>query len=286
MRKTYRIFKYFFPILIGALALVSIVGAAAFSLEYDREALTLNMKSPMVIGFMALVAIVFIAIIVFSIFARKLHFERIKKHTRLTSFCASFAAIMAFGAFVNDIVNITVYDMDFTVIGLIRSILNLVVCAYFVIEALPRFINRKWVEIPLAVRQTLSVASILWAVIGIFTIYFNPNEGLLSTSIIYNGKIVAYTAIALFFVFEAEREFAKAKYGFLVFSALFSALVSFALSVSLILAFVVDRISLNELGFTLFDHLFTAGIGLFAISRTYSIFKTLKLVLMNGISNE
>ena len=281
MRKTYHIFKYFFPILIGALILVAIVGAVAFSLEYNREALTLNMKSPLVIVFMTLIAIVLVAIIVFSVFARKLHFERIKKHTRLTSFCASFAALMAFGAFINDIIDITVYDKGFTAIGLVRTVLNLVVCAYFVIEALPRFINRKWVEIPLLIRQALSITAIAWAIIGIFTVYFTPNEGLLSTSIIYNGKIVAYTAVALFFVFEAEREFSKAKYGLLVFSALLTALISFALSASLILALMVGQIHMNELGFTVFDHLFTAGIGLFAVSRTYSIFKTLKLILIN-----
>ncbi len=282
MRKTYHIFKYFFPILIGALALVSIMGAVAFSLEYDREALTLNMKSPVTVVFMALIAIVFIAIIVFSAFARKLHFEKIKKHTRLTSFCASFAALMAFGAFINDIVDITVYDKSFTALGLIRTVLNLFVCAYFVIEALPRFINRKWVDIPLIIRQTLSIIVILWAIIGIFTVYFTPTEGLLSTSIIYNGKIVAYTAIALFFVLEAEREFAKAKYGLLVFSAFLTALVSFALSASLVLSLMAGQIQISELGFNVFDHLFTAGIGFFAISRTYSIFKTLKLILINA----
>ena len=282
MRKTYHVFKYFFPILIGALILVSIVGAVTFSLEYDREALTLNMKSPLTAVFMGIIAIVFIAIIVFAVFARKLHFERIKKHTRLTSFCASFAALMAFGAFVNDIVDITVYSKDFTAIGLVRTFLNLVVCAYFVIEALPRFINRKWVDIPLIIRQILSVTVIAWAILGIFTVYFTPHEGLFSTSIIYNGKIIAYTAIALFFVFEAEREFAKAKYGMLVFSALLTALVSAALSISLILSLLLGQIHMNELGFTVFDHLFTAGIGFFAISRTYSIFKTLKLILINS----
>lgn len=281
MRKTYHMFRYFFPILIGALALISILGAVTFSLEYDREALTLNMKSPLTVVFMAFIAVTFIAIVVFAVFARKLHFERIKKHTRLTSFCASFAALMAFGSFVNDIIDITVYDKDFSVISLVRTVLSLVVCAYFVVEALPRLINRKWVEIPLIIRQTLSVTVILWAIIGIFSVYFTPGEGLLTTSIIYNGKIVAYTAMALFFVFEAEREFAKAKYGCLVFSALFTALISFALSASLILALLTGQIEINELGFNIFGHLLTAGIGLFAVSRTYSIFKTLKLVLIN-----
>lgn len=282
MRKTYHVFKYFFPILVGALILVSIVGAVAFSLEYDREALTLDMGSPLVMVFMALIAIVFVAIIVFAVFARKLHFERIKKHTRLTSFCASFAALMAFGAFVYDVVSITVYDVEFTAIGLVRTVLYLVVCAYFVIEALPKIINRKWVDIPRIIRQALSLTAIAWAIIGIFTVYFAPSEGLLSTSIIYNGKIVAYTAIALFFVFEAEREFAKAKYGMLVFSALLTSLVSLALSASLILSLLVGQIHMNELGFTIFDHMFTAGIGLFSLSRTYSIFKTLKLILINS----
>ena len=146
MRKTYHVFKYFFPILVGALILVSIVGAVAFSLEYDREALTLDMGSPLVMVFMALIAIVFVAIIVFAVFARKLHFERIKKHTRLTSFCASFAALMAFGAFVYDVVSITVYDVDFTVIGLVRTVLYLVEFSDPVPNRICRFPESGWLS--------------------------------------------------------------------------------------------------------------------------------------------
>ena len=170
----------------------------------------------------------------------------------------------------------------FTILGIVRLILTLAVCAYFAIEALPRFINRKWVIIPAYIRQALSASSIIWAVLGIFDVYFYPADGLLTTSILYNGKIIAYTAIAMFFIFEGVREFAKPKYGMLVFSALFTSLITFALSASMILALIVGGIKENYLGFTLFDHFFTIGIGLFSMSRVYSILKTLRLTILSG----
>ena len=282
MRRTYRIFKYFFPVMIGVFAVTSIIGAVAFSLAFDTEALTLDYNSVIVSVFMVLIAVSVIASAVLGVFLRKLHFERIKKHTRLTSFCGFFAAIMAFGAFLQDIIDMIVSDKDFSVIGIIKLVLTLVVCAYFAIEALPRFINRKWVVIPLPIRQGLSAASMLWAVLGIFDVYFTPAEGLLTTSFIYNIKIVAYTATAMFFVFEAIREFAKPRYGMLVFSCLFTSAISFALSASMILALLMGFLHMDQMGYTLFDHFFTVGIGLFSMSRVYSILKTLRLTILSG----
>ena len=86
----------------------------------------------------------------------------------------------------------------------------------------------------------------------------------------------------MFFIFEGVREFAKPKYGMLVFSALFTSLITFALSASMILALIVGGIKENYLGFTLFDHFFTIGIGLFSMSRVYSILKTLRLTILSG----
>ncbi|MBQ9744528.1 MAG: hypothetical protein IJW19_05325 [Clostridia bacterium] len=282
MRKTYRVFRYFFPAMIGAFALVSIIGAVAFSTAYDTEALTLDFGSSIVSIFMISIALTFIASVVLSVFVRKLHFERIKKHTRLTSFCGFFASITGLGAFVQEIVYIVGNNRAFTILGIVRLILTLAVCAYFAIEALPRFINRKWVIIPAYIRQALSASSIIWAVLGIFDVYFSPADGLLTTSFLYNGKIIAYTAIAMFFIFEGVREFTKPKYGMLVFSALFTSLITFALSASMILALIVGGIKENYLGFTLFDHFFTIGIGLFSMSRVYSILKTLRLTILSG----
>ncbi len=282
MIKKYKLFKHFFTGLVAAFSVTAIVGTLAFSLAYNKESLTLKFDSPITIIFIFFIIATFAAITVLSCMMRKLHFEKIKKHTRLTSFCASMAALMLFGSFVNDIINVAVLDMKYTAVGIAKISLSLFVCAYFVIEALPRFINRKWVDIPVFVRITLSLISIAWSVLGIFTIYFTPNENLVTTSILFNAKILTYAAMALFFVFEAEREFSKVKYGFLISSALITSLLCFSFSASSILCIIFGTMDMNSVGFTMFNHLATVGIGLFSMSRVYSILKTMRLYILNG----
>ena len=282
MIKKYKIFKSFFFAFIAAFSVIAIMGTVAFSISYNKESHTLDLSSPLTFIFLFLIVAVFAAIIVLSFMLRNIHFERIKKHTRLTSFCASMAAIMLFCSFVNDILNLTVLDMDYTAVNIVKIILCPFVCAYFVIEALPRFINRKWVEIPVYVKFTLSLICIAWAILGIFTVYFTSNVYLLSTGVMFNAKILTYVAMALFFVFEAEREFSRAKYGLIVASALTTSLLSFAFSASSILCIMLETMDMNSIGFTMFNHLATVGIGLFSLSRVYSILKTMKLHIING----
>ena len=282
MIRKYKIFKNFFTAFIAAFCIIAIMGTIAFSLSYNKESHTLDLSSPVTIAFLSLIVIVFAAAIVLSVMLRKLHFERIKKHTRLTSFCASMAALMLLCSFVNDVINLTVLDMEYTTVGVVKIVLCPFVCAYFVIEALPRFINRKWVEIPVFIKFALSVICIAWSILGIFTVYFTSNEYLLSTGIMFNAKILTYVSMALFFVFEAEREFSKAKYGLIVASALTTSLLCFAFSASSILCIMFETMDMNSIGFTMFNHLATVGIGLFSMSRVYSILKTMRLLILNG----
>ena len=282
MIKKYRIFKNFFTAFIVAFCIIAIMGTVAFSLSYNKESHTLDLDSPLTLIFLLFIVATFVAIIVLSVMLRSLHFERIKKHTRLTSFCASMAALMLLCSFANDALNLTVLDMEYTAISVIKIVLCPFVCAYFVIEALPRFINRKWVEIPIFVKFSLSLICIAWSILGIFTVYFTSNEYLLSTGIMFNAKILTYVSMALFFVFEAEREFSKAKYGLIVASALTTSLLCFAFSASSIFCIMFETMDMNSIGFTMFNHLATVGIGLFSTSRVYSILKTMRLHLLNG----
>ena len=282
MIKKYKLFKHFFTAFIIAFCIISIMGTVAFSLSYNKESHTLDLDSPLTIVFIMLIVITFVAALVLSSMLRNLRFERIKKHTRLTSFCACMAALMLFCSFINDVLNLTVLDMDYAPINVIKILLCPFVCAYFVIEALPRFINRKWVEIPVFIKFALSVICIAWSIIGIFTVYFTSNEYLLSTGVMFNAKILTYVAMALFFVFEAEREFSKAKYSLIIASALTTSLLCFAFSASSILCIMFETMDMNSIGFTIFNHLATVGIGLFSFSRVYSILKTMKLHILNG----
>ena len=281
MKKAYLTLKKYFPLIVIGISIIGILGATAFTYAYDRSVLTLNYNSPIVAAFLILVVLAFAFIVVLSIHLRGMRLNKIKKHTRLTSFCAIFAAIMTFGAFINDILNITLYDMSYNVIQYIKMVLSLGVCVYFIIESLPRFINRKWVIIPAFIRKALSICAILWAVLGVFVSFFTVYKNLTTTSIILTTHTLAHVAMALFFIYEAGREFVKGKYAMLIFSSLTTALICLAFSGALVVCVMIGTMNVSDLGFTVFEHFATASIGLFAISRTYSILKTLRLVLIN-----
>ena len=281
MIKTYHIFKRLFSIILIGIILTTVMSIVAFLAAYDGEAKTLNMDSPLSIILMIMMALVLLTIVFLSFKTRGLSFEKIKKDRKLTSFCGLFAAIMAFGSLINDIVIIIVNKGDYSTVACMKTALTILTCAYFVIEALPHFIKGKNVVIPLLVRRILSVATIMWAILGIFSIYFDTSGSILSSSIIYNGKIISYVTAAMFFVFDTEREFTKVKYSMLIFSALAVELISSVISVGLIFGLVFGRVELSYLGYDMLCYFLFLGIGLFAISRVYSVLETLKLTTIN-----
>ena len=214
-----KLFKYFLITLAAAFGVTVILGTLAFSLAFNETTHTLDSDSAYTVAFIAFTSATFIGIAVLSILERKSCVEKNTESTKfsLISALAASSAFLAF--FVSDILNIASADTTYAPIEMARAVFSLFACAYLATEAMPLFSKEVRIRIPEFVKAFLYFASIIWAILGIFSIYFTSNESLLSTSILFDAKILTYVATALFLVFEAERALSIPKPGAFIGSA-------------------------------------------------------------------
>ena len=263
MKKACSILKKPFAILCIALGLICLLGILAFSLSYNEETLNLKLDSFISILFLALVIIAIASGVVFSVMIRKMCLNETVANSRVNAICSYIAAATALALFLSSVVGINTLSMP----GKAQAVLSLIVCAYFITEAL----GKKKELAPLALRQGLSIAPVLWALAGMFDVYFTTSEKLISTSTMFNAQVITYVIMALFFVFDAEDKYLKSKRTILLPFAIATALMSIAFSLSLIFCFIFGTVNISDIGLSVFTLLASVGIGAFAISRVYSI---------------
>lgn len=263
MKKACSILKKPFAILCIALGLICLLGILAFSLSYNVETLNLELDSFISILFLALIIIAIASGIVYSVVIRKICPTVRVANSRADLVCSAIAVATALALFLSSVVGINALSLP----GKAQVILSLMVCFYFVTEAL----GKKKELVPLALRQGLSIAPVLWALAGMFDVYFTTSEKLISTSTMFNAQVITYVIMALFFVFDSEDKYLKSKRTILLPFAIATALMSVAFSLSLIFCFIFGTINVSDIGLPVFTLLASVGIGAFAISRVYSI---------------
>lgn len=263
MKKACSILKKPFAILCIALGLICLLGILAFSLNYNEKTLNLDFNSFLSILFLAVAGIIFASSVVFSVMVRKICPTHKSSNSRASSVCASIGAATMLALFLSSVLRIRAFSLP----GKLQIILSIIVCAYFVTEAL----CEKKELIPLPLRQGLSIAPVLWALAGMFDVYFTTSEKLISTSTMFNAQVITYVIMALFFVFDAEDKYLKSKRTILLPFAIAAALMSVAFSLSLIFCFIFGTVNVSDIGLSVFTLLASVGVGAFALSRVYSI---------------
>lgn len=262
--------KMLCPVIAVALAFICIFGIITFSVSFDSETATLNSKSPLTVIFTILIVLAFVGITALAIILRRSETQEINKKAKFVYISSAVAAAFMLSSFISDVVCIAGLDKAYSSIGIMRTVLSVAVCIYFAQEALIGF---KGIMLPTIVRQLLSASTMLWALLGIFDVYFTTNKALLSTSVFFNALIIAYVVLSLFFVFDAEREFTKLKFSVLLASSLIAALVSAALFGSVTVCVIIGTVPVSHIGISFCGYLSGLGIGVFALSRAFSLLK-------------
>ena len=263
MKKACSILKKPFAILCIALGLICLLGILAFSLSYNEETLNLELDSFISILFLALIIISIASGIVYSVVIRKICPAKRVANSRVDLVCSAIAAATALALFLSSVVGINALSLP----GKAQVILSLMVCFYFVTEAL----GEKKDSVPLGLRQCLSVTPVLWALAGMFDVYFTTSEKLISTSTMFNAQVITYVIMALFFIFDAEDKHLKPKNSVLFATSVATSVMSIAFSLSLIFCFIFGTVNISDIGLSIFTLLASVGIGAFAISKVYSI---------------
>ena len=262
MKKACLIKKSFLILSVG-LGLACILGILAFSLSYNEETLNLELDSFISILFLALIIIAIASGIVYSVVIRKICPAKRVANSRVDLVCSAIAAATTLALFLASVADINALSLP----GKAQTILGLIACIYFVTEAL----GEKKELVPLALRQGLSIAPVLWALAGMFDVYFTTNEKLISTSTIFNAQIITYVVMALFFIFDAEDKYLKPKNSVLLATSVATSVMSIAFSLSLVFCFIFGTVNISDIGLSVFTLLASVGVGAFAISRVYSI---------------
>ena len=266
MKKACSILKKPFAILCIALGLICLLGILAFSLSYNEETLNLELDSFISILFLALIIIAIASGIVYSVAIRKIRPAKRVANSRVDLVCSAIAAATTLALFLASVADISALSLP----GKAQTIIGLIACIYFVTEAL----GEKKDLVPLALRQGLSVAPVLWALAGMFDVYFTTNEKLISTSTVFNAQIITYVVMALFFIFDAEDKYLKPKNSVLFATSVATSVMSIAFSLSLIFCFIFGTVNISDIGLFVFSIVSTIGIGAFVISRAYTILNT------------
>lgn len=267
MRKTYALLKKCIPIITVCLVPILLFGILSFAFCYNYE--TYSLKIPAVVTCIFLVFVV--ALIAFcayvSIKSNGVKVMGIKKDHGFLKFAAYLSSVTMLVGFIYDFASIVQHPSLFGVFRVIKFILSIFVCAYFIISVFPKKIKRTKIIIPRWIKYTLSVCTVLWGIAGIFTVYFL--DGLLTSEISRISQVLLYVLITLFFLFEAEVDHLTPKYRAYIFSAFALDVLVCAFPLPMLLIPSVQRFSVMEL-------LYPISIGIYAFARIIALMSTMK----------
>ena len=269
MRKTHSLLKKFLPFIAVGLCLIFVLGAISFSSEYNEKTYSLAYPSFFVCLLLFFVAATLGTCIYVSASAKNVGISRIRKNSGYMRFASAFAAgIFAVGFFC-EIAELAAAPSSFGGLRLIKTFLNLPVCAYFVISMLPKEINSKRVVIPWGARVVLSVCTILWGIAGIFYVYFL--KGLYTSEPSRIFEVLIYVLIAVFFLFEAEFELVYPKCRAYIFSAL-------ALCIP-VCAFSLPMLFIPYKRLAIMEYFYAIALAIYAFCRIVSLVSTMRFVI-------
>lgn len=267
MRKTYALLKRYIPIIAVGFVAVFLFGIFSFIYYYNDE--TYNLKIPTIVTCIFLgLTVALIALCAYvSVKSDGVKVTGINNDCGFLKFASYLAAINMFVGFIYDLTNVFQYSSPLGVFKVIRAVLSIAVCAYFIISVFPKKIRRKKIIIPRWIKYTLSVCTVLWGIAGIFKVYFL--DGLLTSEISRISHVLLYVLITLFFLFEAEIEHLTPKYRAYIFPALALGVMVCAFSIPMLLTPSVQRISVIEL-------LYPISIGIYAFAKIIALMLTMK----------
>lgn len=282
MRKTYRFLKKSMYYLLINLLIVAIFSIISFSFMCVDENQTLTLKFPHVVTIMLyLFVLLEIGLAVFvALKAKAINITHIKKQNKFFQFASVFCAIMMIIFFIYEcIISITKANFQlYFVFRVSRWLLTIPMCAYFIVQALPKKIRRTKTSVPRWFKITLSVCAILWSVLGILTVYFG---GLKHNDISKITLLLTYVAISVFLVFEGEFEFVKAAHKPYIISAFVCTTLAIAFPFGISIGKILNKINPYR-AFSQPELLLAVAIGIYALSKMLALVSTMHTVIENS----
>lgn len=279
MRETYKLLKKLIYVFLGSLIITAAFGVLSFMYIYD--ATTNSLRFPHVITIMFyLFVLASIAVgVIISLKAKNKVLTRIRKTFHAMRFSSVLAAAVTLIFFVYESI-ITITQATFNgyfFCRVTRWILTLLLCSYFVIQAIPNKFHRRKISIHPVIKIIASIGSILWGIFGVFTTYFS---GLAATDITKITQVLVYAAITLFLLFEGEFELIAPNNRPYMISAFTCASLCFAFPLPISIAKIANPEYSRE-AFSQPELLICFVIGLYAMAKMFAYVYTMRTVIDN-----
>ena len=276
MQKNYNLFKIFYPIILAELGLVFIFGTLSFKLCYNYETCTLFFNKPLCIIFIISIILTIATALCFALMSGDgLRVARIKKDFIFLMVASCFAAIMAFVLFVFRVIGLG--KEDISAFKVIQTLLLLPLGAYFVLNVFSSKNGENGIKTPKEVKYALTICAIVWAILGIFSMYFYNEPYFFTNNIFKTTQILIYVAFSALFLFEARFEHFSPNYKMYIFSAFVSAALTFAFSAGVIIAKISKTVPKAQ-SLSMAEVLCSLAIGIYALSRIFALFQTIKYI--------
>ena len=285
MKQTHKLFKVFLPIIMGFTALATLLGVFMLAFNYNSAEQVIYFRAAAPILFFAFV-IISIGISVFFVCSMEHVYVSKTKHD-----CPffQFASVLVFLV----VLTLTIYDLStflkYSGLDAARmfKILRLIVAVPFLghllINVFPKRIHRQKIEFPGLIKIICSISSVIWCLFGLLAVWFYESNGLTYFKVTH---VVFYTLMTLFFLLEAKNQLIKPSSRYLILSALFLFVTSFAFSLSTLFGIVIGTVvSMQPIGISEFELICSFAFSLYALSKVFAYKTTLKYVIDTNITH-
>lgn len=272
MKETFKLFKKYLPIIFILSTISLLSGLLALVTNYSDSTVSVDMLN--VIPIMTI--LIMIGAIAFSIILTvkvdKIHIKRIKKDSGFSKFAAALVAALGTALFFFDFFRFVNSPSQFSALRILRLLVFVPFVVYMVITLIPKKIRRRKIELPEWLAPLTSIATLVWCILGLMTIYFY--DLLPTTNQFKLIFLIYYVLVTLFFLFEIQFELLKPNHRAYIISSLVLFVFSYTLSGAIMFAKFLGRLS--NVSISEFEIFLSFAIGLYAFSRMVAVMHTLK----------
>lgn len=275
MKRTYKLFKLFLPIILALTAISSIVGVFIFTLTFNPSS-GINFLQAAPIITLLLIAISVIVSICFVFKIKHTHVTKIRRDSNILKFSSVLAFVVVFALTIFDFY-VLLYSGTVVnpakVFKVLRIIAAIPFLIYIIINALPKRMFRQKIVVPNTLQYIASIGAIVWALFSILAIWFFESSAYIFFKVEHT---LFYALFTLFIVTEVKAQLIKPSVKLHIITALLLFTIAFPFAFAIVIGNIND-IAITKI--SLFEYLTAMALSIYAISKVYAYQYTIKFVM-------
>ena len=272
MKETFKLFKKYLPLVFIFSTLGLLSGLLALVSNYSEETISVDILNVIPVMTLLIMAVAIAFSVTLTAKVDKIYIKRVKKDSGFSKFAAALVAALGSALFFFDFFRFVNNPSQFSALRILRLLVFIPFVAYMVVTLIPKKIHRRKIVLPEWVSPLTSIATLVWCILGLMTIYFY--DLLPTTNQFKLIFLIYYVLVTVFFLFEVKFELLKPSHRAYILSSLVLFVFSYTLSGAIMFAKFLGRLS--NVSISEFEIFLSFAIGLYAFSRMVAVQHTLK----------